>query len=136
MRLALLPLSRRFSLSLGAFALWQNLSSVSVSCSARTVVDVTVDSATELFIDVDEEVDIYDDGECGLESEGEDSVNEKECGYELRTVDRPSAMLISPSINYSERDDNHQHFNIISFQRLPAAVHQSIRLPRPQVVVT
>lgn len=98
--------------------------------------DVIVDSAIELFIDVDEEVDIYDDGERGLESEREDSINEKECGYELRMVDRPSAIPISPSINYSEREDAHQDFNIISFQRLPAAVHQSIRLPRPQVVVT
>jgi len=51
-------------------------------------------------------------------------------------VDRPSAMLISPSINYLERDDDHQHFTIISFQRLPAAVHQSIHLPRPQAVMT
>jgi len=99
-------------------------------------VDVIVDSAIELFIDVDEGVDIHDDGERGLESGREDSVNEKECGYKLRMVDRRSAMFISPSINYSERDDHHQHFNIISFQKLPAAVHQSIRLPRPQVVMT
>jgi len=44
-------------------------------------VDVIVDSAIELLIDVGEETDIYDDGERGLESEREDSVNEKECGY-------------------------------------------------------
>jgi len=74
-----------------------------------------------------------DDGDCGSGNEREDSVNE-DCGFKSRVEDRLSAMLISPSINYSKRDDDHQCFNIIGFRGLPAAAHRSIRLPRPPVV--
>lgn len=138
-RLDILPPSQRSSpSSSGAFELRWNLRSTSVSYSARKsntiVVDIVVDFAIELLVDVDAKVDMDDDGDCGSGNEREDSVNEKDCGFESRVEDRLSAMLISPSINYSKRDDDHQCFNVIGFRGLPAAAHRSIRLPRPPVV--